>query len=471
MVFFILPAPSPPPEWGKKGPDRPTEVQKVTPLPPRRPDREVPYADQEQPSPGRAVTRRKGTAGTYYVRTQKGKVSGPFSSAELKRMAREQRLDLSWQVSLDRVNWCTAAKVKNLFADVETAFAENLNTGKQYRSLNPQEVLALFLDKFFLNNENLKDSFPFVQQLRVWWAKLTLPKDFTITEVTATGVRHVKYNLTTGEAHEIDQREAEESVSQGVHRFNWFLPLVTLLGMIWMVWAVKDFIINFSPTWGTFKTLFLLALGLAGFIYKTKRSKVFVGYTLDPAAEQRLEEIAEAISTLRACSRVWMYRVQMNEGRQHWKYNAGDTFTVSRLPVAIFNRAIPNVETNVRVNGIAYRSKAVYFLPEKILVIDGGEVKNVPYQELKIEVDDLEYVESEGQVYRDSEVIDQRWKFINRDGTRDRRFKDNYELPVVRCGILVLVTSDTEMDMMTTNPNAPRELKRRLERLKTTSPT
>jgi hypothetical protein len=193
---------------------------------------------------------------------------------------------------------------------------------------------------------------------------------------------------------------------------------------------------------------------------------VFVGYTLDPAAERRLAEIAEALSELRACSQVWMYRVQKNEGRLNWKYNAGDTFKVAWLPMAIFNRAIPNVETNVRVNGITHRSQAVYFLPEKALVIDGGLVKNVPYPEMQVAVDSLEYVESEGHVYRDSQVVDHRWKFINRDGSQDRRFKDNLELPVVRCGILSLSVGRTELKMMTTNPEAPAEVQEKLNRLK-----
>jgi hypothetical protein len=150
-----------------------------------------------------------------------------------------------------------------------------------------------------------------------------------------------------------------------------------------------------------------------------------------------------------------MYRLHEGERKQHWKYNAGDTFRVARLPVAIFSRTIPNVETNVRVKGITYHSQAIYFLPEKVLIIDGSNVRNVDYSELGILVDSLEYVEAEGHVYRDSLVIDKRWKFINRDGSPDRRFKDNFELPVVRCGLLGLEVGGVLLQVMTTNPQAP----------------
>jgi hypothetical protein len=392
----------------------------------------------------------------YWLKDHKGTVRGPYSGATLRQLAEAKKLNLSWQISNDKVHWSTAAKVKNLFSGLESALQANLSGEKRYRNLTRQEVLSLFLDKFVLNNDNFKDTFPFLQNLRVWWAKLTLPTGgFVITEVTAAGVRHVNYDLATGESQDIDEAEAEKKVARGVQQFNWFRVVLILLGLGWASWMLYDFAMSFSPTFGTIKTIVFTAAAVGGFIYKTKHSKVFVGYTLDPAAVRRLEEIKAALSALRSCSRVWMYRVQAHAGRTDWKYHAGDAFKVARLPMAFFTRSIPNVETNIRVNGITYHSKAVYFLPEKILLIDGSDVRNVPYQVLTVGVDSLEYVEAEGNMYRDTQVIDRRWKFINRDGSRDRRFNANVQLPVVRCGLLTLTVGSTQLDMMTTNPEAP----------------
>jgi len=402
----------------------------------------------------------------YYVKDHQGRVSGPFSSLDLKRLAKEKKLDFSWQVTDDRVKWCPLAKVRNLSADLEKLLSENLSTEGEYRNLSRQEVLALFLDKFILNNDNFKDSFPFLQTLRVWWAKVTLPKDFVITEVTAAGIHHVKYNVGTGEKHEINPKEIEKSVSKGIKRFNWFLLLSVVLGAVWLFWTIKDFVSNFSLTWGTVKTVLFVGIALAAFIFKTKRSKVFVGYKLDQAAVKKLEEIAGALRVLRKCGQVWIYRVREHEGKANWKYNAGETVRVARLPLAIFNRTIPSVETNVRVNGITCGSQALYFLPDRILVIDGSEVSNVPYPDLQMAVDSLEDVETEGQVYEDSKVIDHRWKFINRDGSRDKRFNFNRELPVVRCGILRLGAGRAKLKMMTTNPDAPAVFQEKLNGLK-----
>jgi hypothetical protein len=96
--------------------------------------------------------------------------------------------------------------------------------------------------------------------------------------------------------------------------------------------------------------------------------------------------------------------------------------------------------------------------------VEGGEVHHLTYQELRITTDHLEYVETEGQVYKDSQQIGTRWKYINRDGSADRRFKDNYQLPVVRCGILCLEGGDARMEIMTTNPDAPEVFQKMLRR-------
>ena len=55
----------------------------------------------------------------------------------------------------------------------------------------------------------------------------------------------------------------------------------------------------------------------------------------------------------------------------------------------------------------------------------------------------------------DSVVVERRWLRINRDGSPDRRFKWNHEVPVVRCGILGLDLSGTGMKLLTSSPGAP----------------
>jgi hypothetical protein len=404
----------------------------------------------------------------YYVRDDQGKVRGPFSDSDLQRFAHAGKILPSFYISKDREKWIAAAKVQNLFAHVEQALSESLPSSSQYRTLTRKEQIALFVDRFVLSNEQFKDTGPFILKIRIWWAKLTFPSHgFVIAEVTPTGVHHVKYDPATEIASEIDQQEVENRISAGIKQTNWFKIFFFTIVLIWAIWSVKDLIFGFSLTAGTFKTALVGMMAVCGYVYKNKRTKVFVGYVLDRAATAKLEEVKAAFAILKKCSRVWLYQVRAHRDQRQWKYHAGNLFTVSKLPVAVFNRPIPNVEINISVSGITYQDRALYFLLEMILVIDGSSVRYVDYEDLKVETDTIEYVEAEGHVYADSQVIDHRWKFINKDGSRDKRFKENIELPVVRCGLLKIEAKNMKLELMTNNPEAPILFKRRLPILRT----
>ncbi|MFI5455024.1 MAG: hypothetical protein ACHRXM_06190 [Isosphaerales bacterium] len=392
----------------------------------------------------------------YYVRDGRGRVAGPYSGEALRKYARGGKLLPSWHISTDREHWKLAAKVQNLFNEVDKSLSSSVSRDHRYRNLTRKEQVALFVDEFVFKNEHFKDSMPWLQGLRAWWVKLTLPdRGFVIAEVTASAIRHIRYDFEKEQASEVAQKEFEEQITGGVRQSNWFTAFSIIVALAWVVWTIKDFIGNFNLTFGTLKTVLFVTLVVLGFIYKTKRSKVFVGYVLDSDAEQKLKAIADAFAILRRCNGVWAYELRTHASEKLWKYNAGSLFSVAKLPIVFFNRPIPNIETNIRVTGLTYLRMAIYFLPGKLLVIDGTQVFHVEYHGLGLSHTHLDYVETEGHVYPDSLIIDHRWKFINRDGSRDRRFKDNVELPVVRCGILVLEVADYPIRLMTTNPDAP----------------
>ena len=402
----------------------------------------------------------------YYVRDTKGRVAGPFSVADLKKAAREGRIQPSWELSSTQQKWTLAAKVPDLFPSVDKTLAAELPRANRYRDLTRKEQVALFVDKFVFNNEHFKDSMPWLQSLRAWWARLTLPsKGFVIAEIRPTGIKHIRYDFEREQAADMGQDEFERDLRAGIRQSNWFVGFAVVVALVWGIWTIADIVGQFSLTWGTLKFALFLTLLALGYIYKTKRTKVFIGYELAPEAEAKLNQILRAFAVLRRSSAVWAYRVQANANDKQWKYNAGGQFSVAKLPIAIFNRPIPNIETNIDVCGVAYGQLALYFLPEKLLVIEGTQIRHVPYSHVGIGRDHLEYVEVHGHVFPDSMILEQRWRYINRDGSPDRRFKANYQVPVVRCGILNLDVAGSPVSLLTTNPNAPEVFSQTLPKL------
>jgi hypothetical protein len=369
-------------------------------------------------------------------------------------------------LSSTQQKWTLAARVPDLFDKVDKTLASEMPRVNRYRDLTRKEQVALFVDKFVFNNEHFKDSMPWLQNARAWWARMTLPsKGFVIAEISPGGIKHVRYDFEREQAADVREDEFERDLREGIRQSNWFAGFAFVVAMIWGVWTIIDLAGQFSLTFGTLKFVLFLMLLALGYIYKAKRTKVFIGYVLAPGAEAKLNQILRAFDTLRRCSGVWAFQVQANANDKQWKYNAGGQFSVAKLPVAIFNRPIPNIETNINVCGVAYGRLAIYFLPEKLLVIDGAQILHVPYNQLGFDRTHLEYVETQGHVFPDSVILEHRWKFINRDGSPDRRFKSNFQVPLVRCGILALNLSGMRVSLLTTDPNAPDSFCRALPKL------
>jgi hypothetical protein len=59
--------------------------------------------------------------------------------------------------------------------------------------------------------------------------------------------------------------------------------------------------------------------------------------------------------------------------------------------------------------------------------------------ELNFTHNSVRYVETSG-VPSDSKIIDRTWAKVNKNGAPDRRFKNNYEIPIVRYGAILLST-------------------------------
>jgi len=78
---------------------------------------------------------------------------------------------------------------------------------------------------------------------------------------------------------------------------------------------------------------------------------------------------------------------------------------------------------------------SMYFLPDRVLVYGPGGVGAVEYRDLSISATPIQFIE-EGTVPRDATVVDHTWKYVNKSGGPDRRFSNNFKLPICKYGEL-----------------------------------
>ncbi len=397
----------------------------------------------------------------YYVRDTKGRVAGPFSVEDIKQAAYEGRILPSWELSSTQEKWTLAAKVPDLFPSAAIATPVVPAAGSHTDSTH-EGSLALFLDIFKGGETWFKDAWPLVQKSRLWWIKLTRPwNGFIVTEVGPKGISRARYDFANKRPASVSEEEYEKELQSAMGRLDWYVAFALVVIVAGGIWALADFGESPNPTSGVLKLAAILVILIAGHIYKAKRSEVFIGYVLAPEIDAKFKELRDAFGSLSRCSRVWALRVRATD--LQWKYTV--TGQMGHLPAAKFGRGLPNIRTNVVVCGVSFDRFAIYFLPERFVVVDGGHVRLVAYGQLEIGHDHVDYLHTGWQRYSDSMVVGHRWLHSRVNGQPDRRYKVNYQIPILRLGVLALGVPSSSMGLITTDPNAPEVFRRNLARL------
>ncbi len=320
----------------------------------------------------------------------------------------------------------------------------------------------MFLDTFKGGKERFKDAWPWIQKTRLWWVKLTRPsKGFIITEVGSRSVSRLRYDFANEQPAGVLEDEYEKELKTSIGRIDWYVAFVFLVVVAGGIWALSNFGESPNPTLGVVKLVAILVLLVLGYVYKAKRSKVFIGYVLAPEIDAKFKELRNAFGTLSRCSHIWALRVKSTE--LHWKYSVSSQ--ISHLPDAKFGRTLPNIQTNMIVCSVAFQQLSIFFLPDKLLVVDGNDVRYVAYSHLETSQDHVDYLHTGWQRHSDSLVVGYRWLHSRVNGQQDRRYNVNYQIPIVRLGILALGVPGLSVGLITTDPSAPETFRRNLPRL------
>lgn len=173
--------------------------------------------------------------------------------------------------------------------------------------------------------------------------------------------------------------------------------------------------------------------------FRDKLSKsVVILYEFDSRLEKEYQELHDAFSKLENCSKVW--HIPTESDVLDKKYHAGADKAVKRNEVNPKIGKRRPLKTNIKIPFINAGKQDLVFMPERLLVFESDKVGAISYMDLEIEVQETKVVESE-KVPKDSEVVDYTWRYVNKSGGPDKRFKDNPKIPVVRYQVLNLTSS------------------------------
>ncbi len=156
-------------------------------------------------------------------------------------------------------------------------------------------------------------------------------------------------------------------------------------------------------------------------------------YVFDPLGEKVQEGLERLLAAFERAHAIWA--VHHEDVHGDWKRNAGAGTSVGRRLVHVGWGAPSFIETNARVGFLNVDGIRLFFFPDRLLIFGSGGVSAVRYADLNLEAGRVQFRE-EGGVPRDAKVMGTTWRYVNKDGGPDRRFNNNYQIPIVLYGTI-----------------------------------
>ncbi len=287
------------------------------------------------------------------------------------------------------------------------------------------------------------------------WTKLCNGRNRSTYSIPGTGLAYIsessgkKQSSSKQEVQDISEEnynleyEANAELEDTQANYDDFLKEITNVKNLHAIWNFA----MFAACIGTIiapPVIFLPIILLIGKLCCKKYFVVELNYNLDNDFEDYFSCLNLFLSELAGNSRLWGILKSYHE--ENTKYSSGASSTFARTLLKLKKQNAKYLKANVEYFCLEYMKNKFYFLPDRLLIDSGLKVNSLRYSELQCTFDTINYVE-EDWVAGDTEVIEKTWKYTNKDGSPDKRFKDNFQIPICKYGTMQM-QSGNGLDML-----------------------
>lgn len=245
------------------------------------------------------------------------------------------------------------------------------------------------------------------------------PNQPVYQQLDATQEREIK-SADISQFKQVEQGNVSSAVER-VIRINW-IGSVLLWGTIF---AFGNPVFWFFPILGAILKVVARSSG-----------RVNLEYSFDAEKEEEHLRRMDAWQLLVEGDKEW--QILTEQLNANIKVNAGASRSLKRVECKITKGHPFYIKTNVDTIQIALHNKeSLIILPDKVLFVRKRKVGAIDYSDFKISISSTRFVESES-VPKDAQVVGQTWQYVNKNGTPDRRHKNNKQLPICMYGQIVL---------------------------------
>jgi hypothetical protein len=153
----------------------------------------------------------------------------------------------------------------------------------------------------------------------------------------------------------------------------------------------------------------------------------------DPELQHKFEQLQKSYEQLIKSKKIW--DITASYSMDQFVTRSAAATEVFRREVSFTTGHLPEIKSSIpamiwhNANGAD-----LYFFPNFVIAWNNREsFAIVGIDELDITFSPQRFIEDETVPY-DSKIIDKTWYKVNKNGSPDKRFKDNYQLPIVQYG-------------------------------------
>lgn len=167
-------------------------------------------------------------------------------------------------------------------------------------------------------------------------------------------------------------------------------------------------------------------------------------FDLGDAVLSRFRQLTAAFDGLRASAAIWDISDSAHIDRRATRSAASQSIT--RHPVQFDAATIPAIRSAVPALHLRNANGGDLFVYPSFIAVRRGDGRHsfLQLRDVHIESNSTRFIEDE-EIPSDSERVGEAWAKSNKDGSPDRRFADNYRIPILRYGQIFL-TSDTGLN-------------------------
>jgi len=93
-------------------------------------------------------------------------------------------------------------------------------------------------------------------------------------------------------------------------------------------------------------------------------------------------------------------------------------------------------------------NRDLFFMPDHVLVCDGGKIGGVNYGSLEVSTEtEITQAREVAKATPDAKIVGQTHRFVNNDGSPDQRFNNNTKIPLIEYGVVKLVGSGLNISL------------------------